>query len=172
MTDQPTAPSPPEAGTGAGTAGYLGSLIAAAAPDVRRRLAEIGEFVITEENLPALRQRQLRDPGHPAPGVEHLDLVVPGAPEVAVRLHRERGADGPRPCLVSLHGGGYVIGTHRGDDGRFDRWARELRCVGISVGYRLAPDTPTPGPSRTATRRCAGRTGPLPSWASTPTASP
>ena len=39
-----------------------------------------------------------------------------------------------------------MIGSHLGDDGRFDRWCPRLRCVGISVGYRLAPETPYPGP--------------------------
>jgi acetyl esterase/lipase len=38
------------------------------------------------------------------------------------------------------------LSSHLGDDGRFDRWCPRLRCVGISVGYRLAPETPYPGP--------------------------
>jgi acetyl esterase/lipase len=63
-----------------------------------------------------------------------------------VRLHRERDVTEPRPCLISIHGGGYVIGSHLGDDGRFDRWSPALRCAGISVGYRLAPEAPFPGP--------------------------
>jgi acetyl esterase/lipase len=105
--------------------------------------------VIDESNLAEMRGRQLRDPGVPSGQVEHVDDVAPGAsgaPEVAVRLHRERGVAELRPCLISIHGGGYVIGDHLGDDGRFDRWSTQLRCVGVSVGYRLAPETPFPGP--------------------------
>jgi acetyl esterase/lipase len=45
-----------------------------------------------------------------------------------------------------MHGGGYVFGTYAGDDPRFDRWCKQLNCVGISVEYRLAPETPYPGP--------------------------
>jgi acetyl esterase/lipase len=125
---------------------YLTKLLAAAPVDVRDRLAEIGDFTLGAENLAQMRQRRLRDPGPPCDAVEHVDRVAPGDPDVPVRLHRERAADGPRPCLISIHGGGYVIGSHLGDDGRFNRWSPLLGCVGISVGYRLAPETPYPGP--------------------------
>jgi len=63
-----------------------------------------------------------------------------------VRVHRPRSAGPALPCLVSMHGGGYVMGTHLGDDGRFDAWCPRFGCVGVSVGYRLAPETPFPGP--------------------------
>lgn len=131
------------------TSDYLGVLLAAAPADVRARLAEIGEFVLGAENLAAMRSRQLRDPGTPSGAVEHSDRVAPGRggdADIPVRLHKERAVSGPRPALISIHGGGYVIGSHLGDDGRFDRWSPALRCVGISVGYRLAPETPYPGP--------------------------
>jgi acetyl esterase/lipase len=45
-----------------------------------------------------------------------------------------------------MHGGGYVMGTHLSYDGRFDAWCPRFGCVGVSVGYRLAPETPYPGP--------------------------
>jgi len=132
-----------------GPAAYITSLLASAPADVRIRLAEIGDFVIKEEKLTALRDRQLRDPGTPSGAVDHADCLAPGppgSPDVPVRLHRQRDVTQSRPCLISIHGGGYVIGSHLGDDGRFDRWAPALRCVGVSVGYRVAPETPFPGP--------------------------
>jgi acetyl esterase/lipase len=127
-------------------ASYLTALLASAPADVRERLSEIGEFTLGEENLAEMRRRPLRDPGTPSGAVEHVDHLASGDPAVPVRLHRERGITEPRPGLISIHGGGYVIGSHLGDDGRFDRWSPALRCVGVSVGYRLAPDTPFPGP--------------------------
>lgn len=123
---------------------YLAALLASAPADVRERLTEIGE-----QNLARMRDQQVRDPGTPSGTVEHADDLVPGRrgdPDVPVRLHRERGIAEPRPALISLHAGGYVMGTHLADDGRFDRWSPFLRCVGVSVGYRLAPETPFPGP--------------------------
>jgi acetyl esterase/lipase len=149
MSKQAPAPQPAPHDGPAGQADYLRSLLAQAPADVRTRLSEIGEFTLSQENLAELRGRQLRDPGTPSAAVEHADRLAPGGagdPDVPVRLHRERGVTQPRPCLISIHGGGYVIGSHLGDDGRFDQWCPALRCVGISVGYRLAPETPFPGP--------------------------
>ncbi|MET0728455.1 MAG: alpha/beta hydrolase fold domain-containing protein, partial [Acidimicrobiales bacterium] len=38
--------------------------------------------------------------------------VVPGDPEIPLRVHRPKPADGVLPCVYSMHGGGYVIGTY------------------------------------------------------------
>jgi triacylglycerol lipase len=86
----------------------------------------------------------------PAPplsdAVTRTDHVVPGDPDVPVRVHRASGADGLLPCVYSIHGGGYVIGSYAMDDGWFDTLCPNVGVVGASVEYRLAPDTPFPGP--------------------------
>jgi acetyl esterase/lipase len=79
-------------------------------------------------------------------GVERSDHAVDGATGVSVRVHRPKGATGPLPCVYWIHGGGLVLGTNVGDDARFDSWCQRLDCVGVSVEYRLAPETPYPGP--------------------------
>jgi acetyl esterase/lipase len=48
--------------------------------------------------------------------------------------------------VYSIHGGGYVLGSYDMDDVRFDSWCPALGIVGVSVEYRLAPETPYPGP--------------------------
>ena len=78
--------------------------------------------------------------------VERSDAIVPGNPEVPIRIHRPRGIDGVLPCVYSMHGGGYVIGTYAMDDPLFDELCPALGFVGVSVDYRLAPETPYPGP--------------------------
>src|SRR5262249_15488757 len=65
---------------------------------------------------------------------------------VPVRVHRPAGVEGPLPAVVTMHGGGYVIGSYAMDDAMLDRWCTELGVVGVSVDYRLAPDAPYPGP--------------------------
>jgi len=90
------------------------------------------------------------------PGPELCDLVtreeleVPGLntgdPSVPVRVHAPVDRLAPLPGVVAIHGGGYVIGDRTMCDGLFDRWCLDPGMVGVSVGYRRAPETPYPGP--------------------------
>ncbi len=90
------------------------------------------------------------------PGPELSDLVtreemeVPGAKPgdlpVPVRVHSPVDRSVQLPGVVAIHGGGYVIGDRSMYDGLFDRWCLDPGLVGVSVGYRLAPETPYPGP--------------------------
>lgn len=79
--------------------------------------------------------------------VETLDCAVADG---VIPLRRYRpgsgGSPDPRPLVVFLHGGGWVIGsldTH-------DRLCRRLAAVSglevLSIGYRLAPEHPFPTP--------------------------
>jgi acetyl esterase/lipase len=63
-----------------------------------------------------------------------------------VRVHRAKDAAESLPAVVTIHGGGYVIGTYDMDGPMLDRWCREPGVVLVSVEYRLAPETPYPGP--------------------------
>ncbi len=78
--------------------------------------------------------------------VQRDDHVIEGDPPVQVRVHREKGLDGPAPAIVSMHPGGYILGSYEDDDFRHDRWCPKLGYVGVAVDYRLAPETPYPGP--------------------------
>ena len=78
--------------------------------------------------------------------VERTDYVADEANGVVVRVHRPRGIEGAVPCVYSIHGGGYIRGTYDMDDAKFDRWCPTFGIVGVSVEYRLAPETSYPGP--------------------------
>jgi acetyl esterase/lipase len=98
------------------------------------------------ETLTANRQIQIMPPVALSDSVARADHVVVDDPRVVVRVHRPAASSGPLPCVYSIHGGGYIMGTYEWDDVRFDRWCPLYSCVGVSVEYRLAPETPYPGP--------------------------
>jgi acetyl esterase/lipase len=50
------------------------------------------------------------------------------------------------PTILHFHGGGHVLGIPEMDQPQLMRWAAELGCLVLSVDYRLAPETPFPGP--------------------------
>jgi acetyl esterase/lipase len=104
-------------------------------------------FELTVETLPAMRDaRNTQWQVELSDRVERTDHVVSDDPRLVVRVHRPKGMSGPLPCVYSIHGGGYVLGTYAMDDARFDRYCPSFPCVGVSVEYRLAPETAYPGP--------------------------
>jgi acetyl esterase/lipase len=107
-------------------------------------------FEISAETLAAMREGQGTMFGQMMPElsdtVERVDHVVSADPHVVVRVHRPTQLRAPAACLYSIHGGGYILGSNAMDDIVFDRYCNEFGCVGVSVEYRLAPDTPYPGP--------------------------
>lgn len=83
------------------------------------------------------------------PDIEVSERHVPGpdgAPEVRVLVYLPKSAPRPLPALLWIHGGGYVIGSADGDDAQVKRMVTQVGCAVVSVDYRLAPETPFPGP--------------------------
>ncbi|MEW5741872.1 MAG: alpha/beta hydrolase [Myxococcota bacterium] len=63
-----------------------------------------------------------------------------------VRIIGALGDGRPRPGLLWIHGGGYVIGAAKQDDLLCARFAERLGLTVVSVDYRLAPEHPFPTP--------------------------
>jgi len=78
--------------------------------------------------------------------VEDVDVppAFPSQPKVPVRIYRPNAPSKPRPALVHVHGGGYVLGGLENSHSRCAWLARELGVVVVSVDYRLAPESPYP----------------------------
>jgi acetyl esterase/lipase len=114
--------------------------------EIRGVVSAIPIGTIGLEDLTEIRSVPMVPPTPLSDAVERTDHIVPGDPDVVVRVHRPRGLEGALPCLYSIHGGGYVIGSYTMDDPRFDVWCPRFGCVGVSVEYRLSPETPYPGP--------------------------
>ncbi|WP_210243413.1 alpha/beta hydrolase [Mesorhizobium sp. B2-4-14] len=68
-----------------------------------------------------------------------------GAPPVQLRIYAPPSA-GQKPAILNIHGGGYVLGSAASIDGLNWQMAIENTAVVVSVEYRLAPETPFPGP--------------------------
>jgi acetyl esterase len=99
--------------------------------------------------LPTLRPEAAR--GRPAPlaaapeavgSVTARTIPGPGGP-MPIRIYRPKNA--LRAALVYFHGGGWVVGSLESADGSCRAIANRSRCVVISIGYRLAPETKFPG---------------------------
>jgi acetyl esterase/lipase len=99
-----------------------GAAATALVPD--EELSRGGTFEITERR---------------APGPE-------GAPEISLLVARPAGAASPTAAIYHIHGGGMIIGSNRMGLPMVLDWAQELRASVVSVEYRLAPETPHPGP--------------------------
>jgi acetyl esterase/lipase len=109
--------------------------------------AAVGAIELAGMSLDTLSlYRQTFPPVPLSDTVMRTDHTVTADPTVPVRVHRAVEARGPLPCVYSIHGGGYVLGSYVMDDARFDGWCPKLGIVGVSVEYRLAPETPYPGP--------------------------
>ncbi|MCC2978033.1 alpha/beta hydrolase [Sphingomonas sp. PL-96] len=96
-----------------------------------------------EEHLPPDSQGQVAASIRSAPGRD-------GGPDVPVHVYDPPSADRRRPALLYFHGGGMVMGTAGMARVTLAPLLQETGAVGISVEYRLAPDTPFPGPQEDA----------------------
>jgi acetyl esterase/lipase len=102
---------------------------------------------LSSKTLKESRDAWQPEPPLPTPLVELRKIPGPaGGPEVAIEIIGANGSMNPRPAVLNIHGGGYVAGTARHMTAFCQRLAIDLDCVVVNVDYRLAPETPFPGP--------------------------
>ena len=77
--------------------------------------------------------------------VVDTEIAGPAGP-LAVRIYRGLGTDANAalPCLLFLHGGGWVIGNLESHDRLCRRLANRAGICVVAVDYRLAPEHPFP----------------------------
>ena len=83
------------------------------------------------------------------PEVVMSERTIPGpggSPDVRVLVFAPLEAGEDRPGILHIHGGGYVIGAPEMSIDTCASYATQLGAVVVSVDYRLAPETPFPGP--------------------------
>jgi acetyl esterase/lipase len=81
-------------------------------------------------------------------GLRIEDRQIPGRdgdPAVTVRIYRPEHLTAPAG-IYSVHGGGFIAGDLETEHASNVTLATKLGVVVVSVDYRLAPETPFPGP--------------------------
>ncbi len=114
-------------------------------PELRPVLGAFELPAVDAAGVAAMRSASFASPDL-SDAVVRTEHQVPADPPVPVRVHRAKDAQGLLPAVVTIHGGGYVIGSYDMDSPLLDRWCPTLGVVGVSVEYRLAPETSYPGP--------------------------
>lgn len=119
-------------------------------PQLVRFLEDRPEWIWNDISLPEIRAglRLWMPPiDHPERVIRTEGLATtPGAPDVRLHIYRPAGATGALPCIYHIHGGGYVAGAAAPLEPVHRAMAFDLGCMIVSVDYRLAPETPYPGP--------------------------
>src|SRR5690606_17371401 len=112
-------------------------------------MLEMPPLEITTETLAEVRANPMFTgadlPPPPFPVTEAF-APVQGAPDVRMLVMNPPSQARGRGAIVNIHGGGMVVGSADSSLDTMPRLALEHDCVVVSVDYRLAPETPFPGP--------------------------
>ena len=104
-------------------------------PQIRAMLKEMNaQLLATAPEFPDIAVNERHIPG------------PQGAPDVRVLVYLPRNASTAIPALLWIHGGGYVLGNAEQVDLQMKSIVSAIGCAVVSVDYRLAPETPHPGP--------------------------
>ena len=113
-------------------------------PGMQRFIAVTAQFQdgASDDTIAGMRQRYLafcraHEPAR-ATGIAADDIKIAGVP---VRIYRRvPAASDPAPCVLYMHGGGWVLGSVDTHDGIASEIARRTAATVVSVDYRLAPE--------------------------------
>ena len=95
------------------------------------------EMEVLEAREAALQLFKVENPENVANVQDRKIKTLNG--DVPIRIYTPDG-DGPHPILVFFHGGGWVIGDLDTHDATCRVLTNAVKCITISVDYRLAPE--------------------------------
>lgn len=112
-------------------------------------LLEMPSLELTTQTLAQVRANPMFTgadlPPPPFP-VREVFAPSPDAPDVRLLVLDPPSSTADRGAILYIHGGGMVVGSADSSLDAMPRLALEHDCVVVSVDYRLAPETPFPGP--------------------------
>jgi len=119
-------------------------------PELAPLLEVFPAMALSDDTLPGVRENRMVFPVDPEADAavvgERRRIAGPsGAPEIEVLCYRPKAATGALPCILHIHGGGYVLGDAASMAAFHKPLALELGCAIVSIDYRLAPETRAPG---------------------------
>jgi acetyl esterase/lipase len=121
-------------------------------PDLLAGLELLPSFTFTAESLPMVKAGLAAMPrpesmDDPAIAAEQLTITGNADHQIPLFIYRPViGVSSLRPAVLHIHGGGYVIGSAEMSSAVNAEMAKSMDAVVVAVDYRLAPDTPHPGP--------------------------
>lgn len=123
-------------------------------PELRSMLLQLSHPPLEASVLPAMREERrvfarenaVRDDGLSLSVTEHHIPGQDGSPPVRVLVIAPDGDNKDRMGVLHIHGGGYIMGSPEQSLPLTRPTAAGQNCVIVSVDYRLAPETPFPGP--------------------------
>jgi triacylglycerol lipase len=117
-------------------------------PEIEMML-DMPSFDLTPDTLPEIRANPMfSGEGLPPPPFPVREAFAPaeGGPDVRLLVMNPPSPARGRGAVLYIHGGGMVVGSADSSLADKPQLALEHDCVVVSVDYRLAPETPFPGP--------------------------
>ncbi len=122
-------------------------------PQILPLIEQLPCFDLDMESLPERRKMMLAMAAARAEGADDGVAVSEqniagsaGAPAVRIVISAPKTQGSGRPGILHVHGGGYILGAAEMTADTDAAYVRNLDAVVVSVDYRLAPETPHPGP--------------------------
>jgi acetyl esterase/lipase len=113
-------------------------------PELRSPVLPFVTVTYSDKTLPLIRA-VYRVKSSPGAGVNVVTREI-GRPPIRVLITTPDGHEAKRPAVLSLHGGGMIVGSPQLELMTHGRIARELGAVVVAPDYRLAPESPFPAP--------------------------
>ena len=96
----------------------------------------------------------------PDPAIAPHIVMAPGldgAPDVPLHIYTPSGGNRRRPVILHIHGGAMISGSAAMAKRYLPELTEEHYAIGVSIDYRLAPETPFPGPQQDCLAGLRGR---------------